>query len=132
MCFWRLVAKCPSENPPRQKVPFLQNYCVSFSDPRFNTIHYFIVIMCLLMHYNRCKGSYSVNFQRLLFCRAIFKLLECFQWDITSDPPSHGSAEPVMVGLQLDPELAFSVLDRGPIADSVEVTITSYFSEPGR
>ncbi|XP_056022983.1 nucleolar protein 6-like isoform X2 [Ostrea edulis] len=42
------------------------------------------------------------------------------QWDVTCDPPSHESADPVMIGLQLDPEFAFSVLDKGPIADSVE------------
>ncbi|XP_061172085.1 nucleolar protein 6-like isoform X1 [Saccostrea echinata] len=42
------------------------------------------------------------------------------QWDITCNPPSYESADPVMVGLQLNPECAFSVLDKGPPADSAE------------
>lgn len=52
----------------------------------------------------------------------------CFwQWDITSDPPDYESSEPAQVGLLLNPEFAFSVLDKGPPAESPEVCCFLYY-----
>nr|XP_022330549.1 nucleolar protein 6-like isoform X1 [Crassostrea virginica] len=63
-----------------------------------------------------------------LLCRGLggraslvqYRQLPVPQWDVESLPPSHESLGSVVVGLQLNPESAFSVLDKGPPADSPE------------
>ncbi|XP_052794278.1 nucleolar protein 6-like isoform X2 [Mya arenaria] len=42
------------------------------------------------------------------------------EWDVTEPPPPEDEASRLTVGLTLDPEFAFSVLDKGPPADSPE------------
>lgn len=53
-------------------------------------------------------------------CVIQFKQSPASKWDITSDPPDYESSEPVQVGLLLNPEFAFGVLDKGPPAESPE------------
>lgn len=45
-----------------------------------------------------------------------------FQWSVESEAPKHKAQPPLSFGLLLRPELAFSVLERGPPADSPKVT----------
>ncbi|XP_066513150.1 nucleolar protein 6 [Hoplias malabaricus] len=42
------------------------------------------------------------------------------EWPVNSEPPKHKDQPPLSIGLLLNPERAFSVLERGPSADSPE------------
>lgn len=55
-------------------------------------------------------------------------LLVSLQWSVENEAPKYKSQAPLSFGLLLNPELATSVLERGPPADTPKVFPTFSFS----
>ena len=63
------------------------------------------------------KAFFSIN---VFFWRSLFSFLFLFpsQWSVESEAPKYKAQPPLSFGLLLRPELAATVLERGPPADS--------------